>query len=329
MIRLLATLAALLAVAAAPAQAATLRPHAVITADHVTLGDLFDGLPPARAATPIARAPQPGRDVTLESAWVQRVARSYGVDYDPANPFERITLSRASHRIEPAAITEAVHQALGAQLGDRQVEIRFDNRSFDLNLPAETPATIAIEGLAYEPSSGRFTATLIAPADGPTAVRQPIAGRVITVSRVPVLTRRVPAGSAITAADLDWIEIPGDPPADAVTAPEELVGMALRRNVAPNAPVMRRDLQRPVVVSRNATVTMTLSSGPLTVTARGRALEDGGVGEVIRVLNVDSNRTVEATVTGPNAVAVPLGGPGAAPSAPVASVAPPAFVRTQ
>jgi flagella basal body P-ring formation protein FlgA len=80
--------------------------------------------------------------------------------------------------------------------------------------------------------------------------------------------------------------------------------MSPRRVLSAGAPVRLGDLRPPVVVARGSRVTMQVRYGALTVTAGGRALEDGAMGAVIRVVNVDSSRTVEAVVTGPNQVAV-------------------------
>src|SRR3546814_2370244 len=84
----------------------------------------------------------------------------------------------------------------------------------------------------------------------------------------------------------------------------DLVGMSPRRGLAANTPIRIHDVERPIDVARGDTVVMTLQSGALMITARGRALDQGALGQVVRVLNVDSNRTVEAVVTGPNAVSI-------------------------
>ena len=63
-------------IVAVAAEAATLRSEAVIQGDRVTLGDLFDGLPPDQAGTAIARAPALGRTVSL-GAPVERIAGAY------------------------------------------------------------------------------------------------------------------------------------------------------------------------------------------------------------------------------------------------------------
>src|SRR3546814_15228367 len=81
----------------------------------------------------------------------------------------------------------------------------------------------------------------------------------------------------------------------------DLVGMSPRRGLAANTPIRIHDVERPIDVARGDTVVMPLQSGALMIPARGRALDQGSLGQVVRVLNVDSNRPVEAVVTGPNA----------------------------
>ena len=40
------------------------------------------------------------------------------------------------------------------------------------------------------------------------------------------------------------------------------------------------------------------------ITMRGKALETGAVGDLINVMNIQSNRPVQATVTGPGRVSI-------------------------
>jgi flagellar basal body P-ring formation protein FlgA len=42
------------------------------------------------------------------------------------------------------------------------------------------------------------------------------------------------------------------------------------------------------------------------ITARGRAIDDGAKGEVVRVQNTRSRKTIEATVAGPSRVTIGL-----------------------
>jgi flagellar basal body P-ring formation protein FlgA len=54
-------------------------------------------------------------------------------------------------------------------------------------------------------------------------------------------------------------------------------------------------------VRRGETVTLDYAAPGVSLSMRARALEDGAVGDNVRFLNTSSNRTIEATVTGPGA----------------------------
>lgn len=101
------------------------------------------------------------------------------------------------------------------------------------------------------------------------------------------------AGTILSAGDL-MIDR-GD--ADAMSP---LVGMQLKRTVYAGKPVTSADVGPPVVVERNAMVTLEFQRGPLVITTEGRALDAGAVGEAVRVMNLNSKIVLTAVVTGPN-----------------------------
>jgi len=132
-----------------------------------------------------------------------------------------------------------------------------------------------------------------------------VAGRAYGTVEVPVLTRRVAPGDTISAGDIDWMELRAEQAGTDIAASEaQLIGLTPKRGVPVNQPVRVRDLQSPRVVDKGAMVTITLTSQNLTLSAQGKALQDGGKGDTIRVVNTQSNRIVEAVIVGPNQVAV-------------------------
>jgi flagella basal body P-ring formation protein FlgA len=179
----------------------------------------------------------------------------------------------------------------------------------ELNLSAEAPGTLRVDNLHYQPSDGRFSATLIAAAGTPFAQRLAVGGRVLKTAEIPVLNRRLGTTEVISARDISWIDVRADAlTGDVATSADQLIGRAPRRGLGENAPIRVRDVHAPVVVKRGDLVTMTLKTPVMTLTAQGRALADGSAGESVRVLNTGSSRTVEATVTGPNQVTVATAG---------------------
>src|SRR5258708_20133535 len=68
------------------------------------------------------------------------------------------------------------------------------------------------------------------------------------------------------------------------------------------------DLIKPQIVQRNEAVTIYYEVPGIMLTVRGKAVEAGAMGDVVGVLNIQSNRTVQATVIGPGRVTIAAAG---------------------
>lgn len=107
-----------------------------------------------------------------------------------------------------------------------------------------------------------------------------------------VALRTIPPGTILHTADLG----PAGNDAAALAERDAMVGLETRRAIYAGRRVVPDDLGPPTLVRRNDLVAMRFLSGRLEIRADGRALESGGVGEPIRVLNLDSRQTVTARV---------------------------------
>ena len=109
-----------------------------------------------------------------------------------------------------------------------------------------------------------------------------------------IATRLIPAQSVIAMSDVTLVEadIPG-----AATDVAAVAGHELRTTVYPGRAIRPADLTSATAVERNQLVTLVFNKGPLSITTGGRALGRGGVGDAIRVLNLESRKTVIGQVT--------------------------------
>lgn len=112
-----------------------------------------------------------------------------------------------------------------------------------------------------------------------------------------VAARNIRAGELITAAD---IVTPGE--REAMRRAVKIIGMEAARTVYKGQTLDEEDLRQPTLIKRNAIVHMEFNKGPMVIQAEGRALDQGGKGELIRVMNLVSKRVVTATVTGTDSV---------------------------
>jgi flagellar basal body P-ring formation protein FlgA len=124
-----------------------------------------------------------------------------------------------------------------------------------------------------------------------------------TAIRVVVPNRDIARGETIGAADLVYGTIPaGNVFSGIETSMSGLEGMEARRMLRAGEIVRVDDVRHPIVVAKGSIVTMSFEAPGVSLTASGRAMGEGGVGDTITVQNPVSFRQVSAVVTGPGAV---------------------------
>ncbi|MFV3076842.1 flagellar basal body P-ring formation chaperone FlgA [Niveispirillum fermenti] len=189
-----------------------------------------------------------------------------------------------------ALLRAAIHNRYGSALGQGELRLRI--------VTAIAGGMEKVEALNVDPGSRRFAAILSGPHQ-----RQRVEGEIWTEIEIPVPNRRMAPGEIITDGDLTLIPVRTDQVGQrTITDRAGLIGMEARRVLSPGRPVPASSIAAQPVVQRNRPVTLEYRQGALLITARGRALADGALGEMIRVQNLDSNRTLAATVTGPDTV---------------------------
>ena len=116
-----------------------------------------------------------------------------------------------------------------------------------------------------------------------------------------VATRTIRAQSVVQADDLTLVAaaIP-----NALGNLADAVGQEARISIYAGRPILAADLGPPAVVDRNQIVPLAYQSGALAILTEGRALTRGGVGDVIRVMNLASRSTVLGRISANGAVLV-------------------------
>ena len=127
-----------------------------------------------------------------------------------------------------------------------------------------------------------------APVLAAALVAQPLAAESI------VALRTIRAGEVIGAAHVarDAAVVPG-----AAERTEDVVGLEARRMIYTGRPVLHADIGPPAILERNAIVPLLFRHGALTITAEGRTLSRAGIGDRVRVMNLNSRKTVHGVVS--------------------------------
>lgn len=74
------------------------------------------------------------------------------------------------------------------------------------------------------------------------------------------------------------------------------IGQQMRRTVYAGAKLNQSHIYKPVLVRRNTRVNMMYRIGRLEISAVGRAMDEGGDGDIITVMNLESKRRVQGLI---------------------------------
>jgi len=121
--------------------------------------------------------------------------------------------------------------------------------------------------------------------------------------RVVVPSRDIARGEVIGESDLVGGTIPANTVfTGIITSVDQIEGLEARRMLRAHQVVRADDLRHPVLVQKGTIVTMTFEAPGVLLTATGRAMTEGGIGDTVTIQNPASFRQIQGIVTGARAV---------------------------
>lgn len=107
-----------------------------------------------------------------------------------------------------------------------------------------------------------------------------------------IAARTLPAGTVISAVDIRA----DSETAKGISDPAQIIGQETRITIYEGRPIRASMLRPPRLVERNQIVRLLFQHGPLRIATNARALDEGGAGDLVRVMNLTSKTTVAARV---------------------------------
>jgi len=121
--------------------------------------------------------------------------------------------------------------------------------------------------------------------------------------RIVVPAHDIPRGQVIADGDLTYATVQGTAlMAGTVTGIDAIKNMEARRMLHAGEALRADDVRRPVVVTKGQTVTMLFRAPGVELTAMGRAMSEGGVGDTVTVQNPSSFRMISGVISAPGTV---------------------------
>lgn len=121
--------------------------------------------------------------------------------------------------------------------------------------------------------------------------------------RIVVPARDIARGDVISESDLTFKTIEGDAlMAGITTSITSVSGMQARRVLRAGEAFRSDDVRRPLVVTKGQMVSMQFSAPGVELSAMGRAMSEGGMGDTVTIQNPASFRMISAIVVAPGTV---------------------------
>jgi flagellar basal body P-ring formation protein FlgA len=284
----------------------TLKREVTMTSEIVRIGDLVDRAG-ALSAMPIFRAPDFGETGAVTADRVVEAVRPYGLTLDTQDITE-VVVARAGHVIPAKDVKAALARALAARLGlgePNDLGFTFDVELRPLHLRPSVSTTLEPRQITFDRHSGRFDITLSVAGASSRDLLFRFTGSVTETRDAAIVVAPIARGEVIRQAD---ILIERRPKADlaggALESASEVVGLAARRPLNAGQMLHKADLMKPEIVRQNEPVTLVYEMPGILLTVRGKAVNSGSEGDVVSVINLQSNRTIQGTVVEPGRVKV-------------------------
>ncbi len=251
------------------------------------------------SAVAMGRAPLAKEQMTIDRATIQSRLATSGiaagqVEFTGA---EKVVIDRDEKVVASKQLLKAAEDYLQEQRpGPAGCLWKLTGSVKDLPVPSTKDFKIQVDAAKDSPKD---TVRLnIAVVSGKDELGKTVADyRIAYAAQQAVASADIPAGTAFSKDNIKIETVPCDTkPADGWAPP---YGMIATKKIAAGTIISGKEQLPPkpdVLVKRGQKVTMRISGTGFTVTAVGEAQEDGRAGDVIKVVNVDSKRTVFARV---------------------------------
>ena len=280
------------------------RDRVTVRGDVVHLGDLFTNTGDKSQAV-VDQAPKPGSETVYDVNRLHALASAHGLVWRAHSWSEHVVVERAAQHIGEAEILAAVRESLEDQNIEGKWDLEVASRGLSLTVPTTDAPRLSVTSLRYSRRTGHFIATVGTGSGDNEGAHVTVSGQVERLIEVPTLNRRMVNGDVIRRGDIAWTDMRVDQVSrNIVTDAERLMGMTPKRAIAPERPIRSADIRPPRLVVKGAIVTMILKTPHMVLTSKGRALENGALGETIRVRNTQSKTIIEGEVMPQGAVQV-------------------------
>lgn len=262
------------------------------------------GLVARLKAVDMGRSPYPGQSLSVDADQVRfrmRVAK-----IDPAgvqiSDSVKTRVVRSSQKVDSAQLVAAAKDAvMQSWQGSERLECEVTRPPQEIAVSAGSLELVAQASSA--PRAGLCSVPVDIHVDGQKERSVSVSLNVHVFTPVVVATRALARGQTVEAGDLSVEERDlGTTGASVLTDVAMAAGLRTMRAIPSGAILRQADLEVAPLVHRNGPVVITAVSGRVRIRSNGQALDEGQLGQLVRVRPDHSKDSVTAKVTGEGTV---------------------------
>lgn len=245
----------------------------------------------------IGRAPLPGNSRQIAVGQIEVRLRQAGIHPSTVRlippPGGSVKVTTATEQVTKDMVTTVVLSQLQERVGaDFYVSVEAGDA-----LPLVVPlGELDLRMEALPPGPGNYRVNVGVYVDGQRY--RTIQVRVQLEPRQPVVvaTRDIPVGATILPEAVDQVIPDVSPPKEAFFELTAVIGLETQRAIKQGEPITAQDVRVPILVQAGDVVVIEAISGAITVKTLGVALQNGKLGDVIRVENIESRKEIMARI---------------------------------
>ena len=310
----LVSLGSLIFVPASPALEINIKGQITVQGHQVYLGDIATFRPAGDRRVPqlrqveVVTAPAPGNVFQLKRRFLtykltSAIGEQEGIHLKvPAT----LRVHRSAQFVSRSRLEEIFREFVLEDSPWSPDKVRFERIQAPqgIALP-EGELSWKVMGRGSRRHSGNIPAVVYFYVDGKEIRKVPVSGRVSITQAIVRAAGRIRSGQIIGHEDVVLAENGHHKiHEDVFSRIDAVIGKKARRNIRSGQPITGRMIEDPPMVKKGNRVLLKAENAYIKVTALGKVLQDGHIGDEVRVLNTTSGKEVLAVVEGPGLVRV-------------------------
>ena len=292
----------------------TLKNAVQVAGSQVRLGDVatIEGVPPAKAKEmaqlAVASAPKPGRSKEIDRDYM--LAKLHQQGYPVRQMLFQGPRSSIATRSSQSIDSDTLEAKFRASI-ESHMPWKTADTVIDIQPPADVLALptgkidVRFESGGDYRYLGDETFRTTVAVDGNPCKTLYLRASVHPFECVAVAVRDIKRGDPIQDTDFAMVRKDlADLSGGFFTDQAAIRGLIAARSISAGSAISLRSVDRPVVIKRGKIVTAEVAGRGFRVTAMVKAMDDGRVGDVVRLTNVNSRKTLTGEVADENTVRV-------------------------